>query len=149
MHEQTGSLNWGPTRRRSVSRAKQISREMATSGSDEAIISDDLAGQHNWLASQGPLGGIARGSSSDYLPLGATGGWRTRLSWRISRGYSAKVALEFPLEAVLGKTRRTEFQRGRGKRDVESTLIHQQINGEYAKVEPLRHRAPSLLDGLF
>jgi hypothetical protein len=28
---------------------------------------------------------------------------------------AAKVTTEFPFEAVLGKTRRTEFQRGRGK----------------------------------
>lgn len=109
MHEQTDNLKWGPTLRRSVPRTKNISRGMAVSGSDEAIVSDDLAGQHNRPASQGPLGGIARGTSSDYLPLGATGRWRTWLSWRISRVVAAKVVMEFPLEAVLGKTRRTEF----------------------------------------
>jgi len=55
MHEQTDSLNWGPTRRRSDPRTKKISRGSATSGSDEAIVSDDLAGQYNRPASQGPL----------------------------------------------------------------------------------------------
>ena len=114
MHEQTGSLNWGTTRRRSGPRTKQISRGRATSGSDEAVVSDDLAGQHNRTASQGPLdesawgwrtvstaGGLVR---KDHRPPANT------LASRISRGIpSAKVATDFSFEAVLGKTRRTEF----------------------------------------
>jgi hypothetical protein len=55
MHEQTGRVKWGTTRRRSGPRTKKISRGLATSGSDEAIVSDDLTGQHNRSGSQGPL----------------------------------------------------------------------------------------------
>ena len=55
MHEQTGRLNWGTTRRRKCRMDERISRSVAASGSDEAIVSDDLAGQHNRSGSQGPL----------------------------------------------------------------------------------------------
>ena len=61
MHEQTRRLNWGPTRRRKVWQTKKISCRMVTSGSDEAIVSVDLAGQHNRSASQGPLDRVAKG----------------------------------------------------------------------------------------
>ena len=41
-----------------------ISRRERPRGSDEAIVSDDLAGQYNLLASQGPLDRIALGIGS-------------------------------------------------------------------------------------
>ncbi len=55
------------------------------------------------------------------IPLGITYSWELRLRWRIRRdslggcgrhfslGMSSKVAIDGPFEAVLGKTRRTEF----------------------------------------
>jgi hypothetical protein len=80
------------------------------SGSDEAIISDDPAGQHNPQGSQGPLDWIAQQEESvtnNGLPARAIG-FRGKSFWqRISR--KMKVAVQFQFEAVLGKTRRTEF----------------------------------------
>ena len=55
MHEQTGRLNWGTTRRRKCPEDEFIIRRVATSGSDEAIVSIDLAGHYNRSGSQGPL----------------------------------------------------------------------------------------------
>ncbi len=90
--------------------------------SDEAVVSRDPAGQHNPLASQGPLDGSVLGSRRANLPgmghsegkrgLGprisrwGTGGMRAS---RLSPLLPVKVAADFPFEAVLGKTRRTEF----------------------------------------
>jgi hypothetical protein len=73
MHEQTRRLNWGPTRGRSLRQTKQISCRRATSGSDEAIVSDDLGGQHNRLASQGPLDGSVGQPSPPLLRASAIG----------------------------------------------------------------------------
>ena len=108
-----------------VVRTKQISRTTAASGSDEAIVSIEPTGQHNRLASQGPLDGIVRKHigvmGCDACPSGQSPPTNASdLSGRISRSYPAKVVLQFPFEAVLGKTRRTEFQRGSGKHDVRS-----------------------------
>ena len=114
MYEQAGRLNWGTTRRRKSRTEENISRSMATSGSDEAIVSNDLAGHYNRSASQGPLGESVWGSDA----VSAAGGLVRKdhrhpaspLASRISRGIpSAKVAADFSFEAVLGKTRRTEF----------------------------------------
>ena len=100
-------------------------------GSDEAVVSEDPTGQHNPLASQGPLDGRVGGAGSratlnrevlergnpfgDRVLLGA----RTALEYKtqswgecgrhLSLGLSSKVAIDGPFEAVLGKTRRTEF----------------------------------------
>jgi len=94
-------------------------------GSDEVIVSDDPAGQHNPLASQGPLDRIVLGNfCSSFPPWG--GLVRKDHRWKTNETLAAykslcfgsivvKVAVEFLFEAVLGKTRRTEFQRGRGK----------------------------------
>ena len=109
MHEQTRRLNWGPTRDRSARRTKEISRQVAASGSDEAIVSMDLGGQHNRWASQGPLDGrVWKCAPALHARLGQRGN-TTRLGRRISPREQAKVAVDFPFEAVLGKTRRTEF----------------------------------------
>jgi len=75
MHEQTCNLNWGPTRGRKVRQTKKISCRMTPSGSDEAIVSWDPIGQHNRLASQGPLDRIVAGCVGAkplwLLPFGA------------------------------------------------------------------------------
>ena len=39
----------------------------------------------------------------------------------LSLGTSSKVAIDGPFEAVLGKTRRTEFSRGKGKPEAQSS----------------------------
>lgn len=113
MHKQTDRLNWGPTRTPDVRRTKKISRRMDASGSDEAIVSDDLAGQHNRSVSQGPLGESVWEGDPEHRKMLVRKDHRaltTILASRISQGIPlAKVAMDFSFEAVLGKTRRTEF----------------------------------------
>ena len=65
-YEQTRRLNWGPSRSPPEAGPwvggpvrKSISGWVRARGADEVVVSDDLAGQHNPLASQGPLDGIA------------------------------------------------------------------------------------------
>ena len=95
-------------------------------GADEVIVSDDPAGQHNPLASQGPLDRIVAGHFHFSFPL--RGGldrkvhdrWKSNAALAPYKSFCArrgttKIAVEFLFEAVLGKTRRTEFQRGRGR----------------------------------
>src|SRR5208282_3172692 len=103
--------------------------------SDEAVVSDDPSGQHNPVASQGPLDGrvgvagsratLNRKALELVIPSGITYSWERELRWRktkswgvcgrhLSLGTSSKVAIDGPFEAVLGKTRRTEFRGGRG-----------------------------------
>jgi hypothetical protein len=112
----TRGLNWGPTRRRRAGGTKQISLPVSASGSDEALVSDDPTGQHNRLASQGPLDGIVpgsgRGQTARFLPFGVINPLPTNGTLVMSKRFGAKGMVEFPFEAVLGKTRRTEFQRG-------------------------------------
>jgi hypothetical protein len=67
MYEQSRRLNWGPTRPRRTLRTKKISRKRSASGSDEAIVSIDPVGQHNRLASQGPLDGIVRNTLEQWV----------------------------------------------------------------------------------
>ena len=43
-----------------------------------------------------------------------TGSWGV-CGRHLSLGAASKVAIDGPFEAVLGKTRRTEFSRGKGK----------------------------------
>jgi len=111
-----GTVGRRPTRTKKISRWKDLRV------SDEAIVSTDPKGQHNPLASQGPLDWIAHYRESRFLaPLGPQGypGWalaeyksrcyqRMRVL-RLTRSCVAKILVEFQFEAVLGKTRRTEF----------------------------------------
>jgi hypothetical protein len=94
--------------------AKNISRRERARASDEAIVSDDPAGQHNPLASQGPLDRSVRGNPARLHsaggPTGASG--PSELWSRISNRPDERVRRsrrEDRFEAVLGKTRRTEF----------------------------------------
>jgi hypothetical protein len=89
-------------------------------GADEVVVSDDPTGQHNPMASQGPLDGIVVGN----ICLSFSSGrglvrevhdrqmTNTALAAYKSSCFGSmvvKVAAEFPFEAVLGKTHRTEF----------------------------------------
>jgi hypothetical protein len=117
-------VNWGPCVRL---KAIGISKKpvVANRSSDVVIVSDEAGGQHNRWRSQGPLGRCvasdavsAAGRKSDYgikrarkrKPL-----WKRQSHREVAKGVSDSL-----LEAVLGKTRRTEFQRGQGKRDERS-----------------------------
>jgi hypothetical protein len=87
--------------------AKHISEQEAARGSDEAIVSNDAAGHYNPLPSQGPLDrGVAASESILHARMGHRSRERRR-GVRISR--RTKVAPDARFEAVLGKTRRTEF----------------------------------------
>ncbi|MCG2659326.1 MAG: hypothetical protein L6437_03655 [Kiritimatiellae bacterium] len=79
--------------------------------SDEAILSDDLAGQHNPPGSQGPLDGKAEYERSADMPVPEDGteGRETSAVVAYKREGAKVAAYIFPFEAVLGKTRRTEF----------------------------------------
>jgi hypothetical protein len=112
-------------------RRESISGGEGFRGADEAVVSDDPTGQHNPMASQGPLDGRVGVTGSratlnrkvlerenplgDHVFLGvATAMAYKTESWgvcgrHLSLGMSSKVAIDGPFEAVLGKTRRTEF----------------------------------------
>ena len=123
-YEQTHRLKWGPSLFPPAWAgwldSESISCRVEGRGADEVIVSIDPAGQHNPLASQGPLDWIVLGNLCFSFP--SRGGlvrkdhnrWRTnetlaayKLRWFGS--IVVKVAVEFQFEAVLGKTRRTEF----------------------------------------
>ena len=65
-HEQTHRLNWGPSlflpARVGGFDSEFISCRVEGRGADEVIVSTDPAGQHNPLASQGPLDRIVSGN---------------------------------------------------------------------------------------
>jgi hypothetical protein len=123
-YEQTHRLNWGPSHFPPIWVGglddEYISCRVEVRGADEVIVSDDPAGQHNPLASQGPLDGIVVGSICLSFPFGGSlvrkDHYRQRPNTTLTAYKSScfgsmgvKVAVEFPFEAVLGKTRRTEF----------------------------------------
>ncbi len=75
--EQTRCLNWGSSRvqpirgRRAKTRwTKKISQKEPARVSDEAIVSDELGGQHNLPGSQGPLDRVVRAKRSVRNALG-------------------------------------------------------------------------------
>jgi hypothetical protein len=136
---QSSGVNWGtsgfPPEAEFLG-CSSLRREFISGGegfrvSDEAVVSDDPTGQHNPMASQGPLDGRVGGAGSratlnrEVLERGNPFGDRVLLgartavayktqSWggcgrHLSLGLSSKVAIDGPFEAVLGKTRRTEF----------------------------------------
>ena len=136
---QSSGVNWGPSGFPpeadflgcSSPRLKFISGGEGFRGSDEAVVSDDPSGQQNPMASQGPLDGrvslagsratLNRKALERVIPSGITYSWEAATavaykteSWggcgrHLSPGMSPKVAIDGPFEAVLGKTRRTEF----------------------------------------
>ena len=123
-HEQTCRVNWGPSlvppTRVGRLDSESISCRVEGRGADEVILSADPTGQQNPPASQGPLDGIALGSLRRSFPLGEGLVRKDHLRRRTSKALAAykslcvtrivaKITAEFPFEAVLGKTRRTEF----------------------------------------
>ena len=77
--KQTGRVNGGPSRtqprldRRARAR-RLINRRAGLRGAHEAIVSEDPAGQHNPLASQGPLDWSTLARGPDIIaPLGYRG----------------------------------------------------------------------------
>jgi hypothetical protein len=70
-------------------------------GADEAVVSDDLSGQHNPMASQGPLDGrvgvagdratLNRKVLERVIPSGTMYSWELQLRWRIRRSHGADV----------------------------------------------------------
>jgi hypothetical protein len=108
-----GGVNWGTAARRRSCRHMQ-KPAVAGRSSDVAIVSREAGGQYNRRRSQGPLGRCvaseavnAAGHPSDY----GTKRTRTRTPlWkRQSRCETTKGASDSLLEAVLGKTHRTEL----------------------------------------
>ena len=123
-HEQTRRLNWGPSLFPPLGvgglDSECISCRVEVRGADEVIVSIDPAGQHNPLASQGPLDRIVSGLF--LLSFPSRGGLDRKVHYRWKTNgtltaykplcfgsRTAKVTVEFLFEAVLGKTRRTEF----------------------------------------
>ena len=82
-------------------RREAISGGEAFRGSDEAVVSDDPTGQHNPMASQGPLDGrvgVAWGRATlnrevleRVIPLGIAYSWELQLRWRRRWGHGADV----------------------------------------------------------
>ena len=133
---QSSGVNWGTSGfppEADFLGCSSLRREFISGGegfrvSDEAVVSDDLTGQHNPMASQGPLDGRVGVARSRYIePRGSRTGnpfgdrvllgartavaYKTR-SWgvcgrHLNLGLSSTVAIDGPFEAVLGKTRRT------------------------------------------
>jgi hypothetical protein len=123
-HVQTHRLNWGPSLFPPVwvgwLDSERISCRVEERGADEVIVSIDPAGQHNPLASQGPLDRIVSGIFLLSFPPRGGLDRKVHHRWKTSEALAAykllchpgtvtKVAVEFLFEAVLGKTRRTEF----------------------------------------
>jgi len=123
-HEQTRRVKWGPSHLPPLGvgwlDSESISCRVEVRGADEVIVSSDPAGQHNLLASQGPLDRIVSGIF--FLSFPSRGGLdrKVHYRWKASETLTAyklfcslssiaKVAVQFLFEAVLGKTRRTEF----------------------------------------
>jgi hypothetical protein len=124
-YEQTRRLNWGPSLLPPAWVGglddEFISCRVEERGAHEVIVSDDPTGQHNPMASQGPLDGIVVGCTCLSFPFG--GGLvredhyrqmtnTTMAAYKSScfGSMGVKVAVEFPFEAVLGKTHRTEVR---------------------------------------
>jgi hypothetical protein len=127
MHEQIDSLNWGPTRRRSDPRTKKISRGLATSGSDEAIVSEDLAGQYNRLVSQGPLDESVWGWEPISCPQGPqVSREHTRVAYKSGtpRRRSRRTSR---LKPYWGKPAVRNFREGRG--NTMAKRVSQTLNG--------------------
>ena len=82
-------------------RRESISGGEESRGADEAVVSEDPPGQHNPMASQGPLDGrvgLAGGRATlnrkvleRVIPTGIAYSWELQLRWRIRRNLGAHV----------------------------------------------------------
>ena len=123
-HEQMRRVNWGPSHLPPLGvgwlDSECISCRVEERGADEVIVSIDPAGQLNPLASQGPLDRIVSGNFLLNLPSRGSLDRKVHYRWKANGTLTAyklfyspsgiaKVAAQFLFEAVLGKTRRTEF----------------------------------------
>jgi hypothetical protein len=141
---QSGGVNWGTSGfppqadfpRCSGPRREFISGGEEFRGADEAVVSDDPTGQHNPMASQGPLDGrvdvagsratLNRKVLERVVPSGTTYSWELQLRWRIRRGLGAYVdgtstlgsrrrsPLTVHLKPYWGKPTVRNFRGGRG-----------------------------------
>jgi hypothetical protein len=132
----SGIVKWGPS---AGQNAGGISHKPSVAGrrSDEVIVSEEAGGQNNRWRSQGPLGKCvvsgavrAAGRKPDY-GINAHGGdlhcGRIKVPTAGTKGSADSL-----LEAVLGKTRRTEFKRGqRKRRHGLMTICHDARKGRY------------------
>jgi hypothetical protein len=103
-------------------RAKKISRKGATSGSDEAIVSDDPAGQHNQRVSQGPLDESVHGDFPATLRASATG--ESAWTWAPykPRPSRRRLASTSRLKPYWGKPAVRNFRGGRENTMAEARL---------------------------
>jgi hypothetical protein len=123
-HEQTRRVNWGPSHFPPIwvggLDSEFISCRAEVRGAHEVIVSIDPAGQHNPLASQGPLDRVVSGNFLLSFPSRGGLDRKVHYRWEANETLAAykllcfhdivmKVAAEFLFEAVLGKTHRTEF----------------------------------------
>jgi hypothetical protein len=150
MHEQTRRSNWGPTRPHKVRTTKKISGRKTASGSDEAIVSDDLAGQHNRSASQGPLDRIARWClvPRPYgpCPSGPPVEEDERRSWPCISWCQRRSRLNSCLKPYWGKPAVRNFRGGGGNTGVPK-CVSQTLNGHWASSLVATLCASSLLGG--
>jgi hypothetical protein len=124
-HVQTRRLNWGPSLFPPVwvgwLDSECISCRVEERGADEVVVSDDPAGQHNPLASQGPLDRIVLGPFLLNFPSRGGLDRKVHYRWKANKaltayksrcfpGIATKVVVQFLFEAVLGKTRRTDLR---------------------------------------
>ena len=106
---QSSGVNWGTSGfppEADFLGCSRLRREFISGGegfrvSDEAVVSDDPSGQHNPMASQGPLDGrvgvagsraiLNRKALERVIPSGITYSWERELRWRIRRSHGAHV----------------------------------------------------------
>src|SRR5271157_4827579 len=141
---QSSGVNWGPSGFPpqavflwcSSPRRETISSGEGFRGAHEAVVSDDPSGQHNPMASQGPLDGrvsvvggratLNREVLERVIPSGITYSWELQLRWRIRRPHGADVdgtqapgcrrrsPLTVHLKPYWGKPTVRNFRGGRG-----------------------------------
>src|SRR5271163_4504218 len=106
---QSNGVNWGTSGfppQADFLGCSKLRREFISGGegsrvSDEAVVSDDPTGQHNPMASQGPLDGrvevvggratLNREVLERVIPSGIAYSWELQMRWRIRRSHGADV----------------------------------------------------------
>jgi hypothetical protein len=106
---QSSGVNWGTSGfppQADFLACSRLRREFISGGegfrgADEAVVSNDPLGQHNPMASQGPLDGcvgiaggraiLNRKALERVIPSGITYSWELQLRWRIRRSRRVDV----------------------------------------------------------